>query len=541
MGILALASSILNLDDRLHQWLISAVALDLLLITTLSSPNIIGWDIHEEYFLFSQTLMNGFWNPATNVFYNSALSVTILPAIISELTGLDGDLIFKLVYPAIYSLAPVVLYTLYKNIVPPRTAFVSVLFLLFYPPSYEELSALGRQEVGELILVLLILMLLNSRTHFSLQDRFVIVLLTLGLVISHYSLTYLYMLFLLSTWILSRITGRVLGLTRLPTIALTFAIALLWYFYVAGGAAGVALSTFVIGLASTFLADFLNPASRPMVTMQAFGLETVTAGALHEIYRLIQYTVLGSLSVGFLAFAWKRGKNAIETEFLGMMTVASLLLAVSVLVPFFAAGLNFTRIVQVALVFLSPCFGIGAGKIESTIRKGALLLRHQTGINSYRPRLAATILFCYLLFTSGWIWAVSLDAPTSLALDWQRMSRSSDLFVRVEYFQEFTVPQDRDGAQWFGHYVPREFSACADFVSRTHALASYGGLGTPAKGNYPSPPNCDFSRGEYLYLSVLNEIYGVGTDGNSIWNITLSMYTKNNRIYSNGGAAIYSP
>src|SRR5208337_4570706 len=112
--------------------------------------------IHQEFALFQQVTQQGSWTPQVSILYNAALSVTILPAIISTVSSIDGVSIFKIVYPLLFSLVPMILYRTYRKIMSPGAAFLSVFVFISYPTSYIELTQLGRQMIAELIMILLL-------------------------------------------------------------------------------------------------------------------------------------------------------------------------------------------------------------------------------------------------------------------------------------------------------------------------------------------------------------------------------------------------
>src|SRR5208283_5112883 len=165
-----------NFDDRLMMMLVWSVSLSLLLSSTFASDYIRGSDIHREYLVALQTSNTGFWS--TRVFddYTSILSVAILPTMINSLSALSIVQVFKFVYPAIFSLVPVILYKITRKILSTRAAFLSVFLFMSYDAFYNGLIGLGREEIAELLLVLLVLVLLSPRISNGLSGRLVLFL-----------------------------------------------------------------------------------------------------------------------------------------------------------------------------------------------------------------------------------------------------------------------------------------------------------------------------------------------------------------------------
>ena len=180
-------------QDRFFMAVIVCVSLSLLLSTTLLSDNLVGWDIHQEYSIFSQVLRNGVWHPTIDLPYNSVLSVSLLPAILSVVSGLDGLLIFRIVFPLLFSTVPLFLYKLYRQFLNPRAAFLSAFLFMSYPTFYVELPALARQQIAEIFLVLVLWFVFSRKVRQEQSTTsFVVLALTVGLITAHYSIAFIY-------------------------------------------------------------------------------------------------------------------------------------------------------------------------------------------------------------------------------------------------------------------------------------------------------------------------------------------------------------
>ena len=227
--------------DRFFPLILGSVALSLLLSSTLISENLSGFDIHLEYLLFQRVLQSGFWSSNLAVTYNAALSVTILPSVISLITSLNGVVILKTVYPALYSIVPMILYRVYRRILNPIAAFISVFVFLTYPASYLEITQLARQIVAEVLLVLLLLLLLSGSLKRNRSVAFLVVVLTIGLVTSHYSIGLIYCYVIGFSYALSKLYElrsrkfRGASLASSTLMGYSLVVAGAWYFFVAGG------------------------------------------------------------------------------------------------------------------------------------------------------------------------------------------------------------------------------------------------------------------------------------------------------------------
>jgi len=96
--------------------LLYASSLATLLVTTLRSNHLFGWDIQQEYGVGTQTIHAGIFSvPANHDAYASMLSLTALPAQIHSLTGLSLQLFLRLLVPAVLALLPVAAFALARS------------------------------------------------------------------------------------------------------------------------------------------------------------------------------------------------------------------------------------------------------------------------------------------------------------------------------------------------------------------------------------------------------------------------------------------
>ena len=93
--------------EKLYPLALVTISFCLLFQVLWVSPYIIGWDVHIEYYLFESVKSSGHWNPPYPNMCNSALSITILPAMVQSLLVGDDTAIFKTMYPFAFSLVPV--------------------------------------------------------------------------------------------------------------------------------------------------------------------------------------------------------------------------------------------------------------------------------------------------------------------------------------------------------------------------------------------------------------------------------------------------
>jgi uncharacterized membrane protein len=78
--------------------------------------------------------------------------------------NVDGEILFKLLYPLIFSIIPVALFRLYQTQIGKSNALISTFFFISSPLVFygTEFLSLNRQIVAELFMVLSIYVLLDK-------------------------------------------------------------------------------------------------------------------------------------------------------------------------------------------------------------------------------------------------------------------------------------------------------------------------------------------------------------------------------------------
>ena len=220
-------------DDAFLVVIIFAAALAMMWSFSLRGDLIYGFDISSEYYFFTQTVTTGIWHFSHSNAYGAMLSLTVLPTELHELSGVQSLLIFKVIYPVIAALFPVGSFCLARRLLAGRWAFMAACLVVMQQTFFQNFTALARQEIATVLFVVLIGARLDTKQPRRSRWLFVC-LLSLGMVVSHYSTTYMAIPLLAialivqfaASWIkpIPRFTGAVL----LAFIA-TLAGAVVWY------------------------------------------------------------------------------------------------------------------------------------------------------------------------------------------------------------------------------------------------------------------------------------------------------------------------
>lgn len=179
-----------KLDSNIYPLAIVLMSISLLLMYSLRSWHISGWDINEEYRIFQITKSAGYWSPdLIKHTYNSCLSLTILPTIISRITNVNDEYIYKVIYQLIFSIVPVTMYCIYKKYTSAIVSFLAVFFFIAQPLFIQPMPALARQEIAFLFFTLTLLVIFTKNITQKTKD-FMFVLFGFSMIVAHYSTTY---------------------------------------------------------------------------------------------------------------------------------------------------------------------------------------------------------------------------------------------------------------------------------------------------------------------------------------------------------------
>ena len=222
-----------RLGDKLLRVILHAASLAALWSFSLRGDGLYGFDISTEYQRLQQTINSGIWHAAhPNDAYGAMLSVTVMPTELHELSGVPGLLVLKVVYPILFAFFPVALFDLARRILSPFWSFIAAAFTIGQY-AFTEIASVARQEIGLIFFVALVATMLETRMQRRSQWSLV-VLLALGMTLSHYSTTYVAItitgLMLPVQWAFSRFRQipRVTGAVALAFLT-AFAGAVIWY------------------------------------------------------------------------------------------------------------------------------------------------------------------------------------------------------------------------------------------------------------------------------------------------------------------------
>ena len=180
-----------KLNKNIYPWSIVMVSLSLLLAASLRSWYVSGIDTNLEYYIFQLIKEKQYWNVQQfSHAYNTCLSVSILPTILSTFIKINNQYIFKLIITMIFSLTPLVVYLFLKRFAHEILVFFAVFFFMSQPIFMNWASIPIRQEIALLFFAFTLLVLFNENFNQTLKNSLFIIF-GFSMVVSHYTTTYL--------------------------------------------------------------------------------------------------------------------------------------------------------------------------------------------------------------------------------------------------------------------------------------------------------------------------------------------------------------
>jgi len=571
-----------QVPDRIYAPIILLSSVSLVLLLGLRSNHIIGADIHTEYYIFQQTFFNGRWQILSNSTLDSCLSISILPTIYQSFLNINSEYIFKILYPLLFSVSPLVIYLISRKYLGSFYAFLASLF--FMSQGYFLGAAFSPRTVLAILFFALAICVLFHDGLGEFNKKVFFIIFTTSCIVSHYSTTYIFFIVLLLAWIgmqivprivlckgrlvdsseklvsesdpptLSRGDGRLGGdvnasgavslsisqsrLKNEITIAimvLFFVMLFLWYSQVTGAAfdSGVGFVShtlrslhefFVLesrggGVASALGAGLGTKGIHQKITF-VFSWLTIVFIAIGVLTTLARYRRMVAFPIGKEEEASQFSSQRLDTEFFSLSLASSAVLVAAVALPFVFMGYGMDRAYCMMMVILSPFFVIGGITVAGSLRV------------RWRYLMVLVVLIPYFVCTTGIMYQV-FGVHQVITLNSEGQS----------YDCMFIHEQETSAAIWVKKNANEETKIYSDFYG-TARLVSQGLIHTTTSASYARrlieehKPLGD----SYFYLRYTGVVDGMLLDWNGQWHGIEEYHDefgKRNLIYTNNGSEIY--
>lgn len=292
----------------------------LLLSTTLASTQLIGSDVHVEYYYAFQSLQNG-WDTSLPSTINTSTAITVMAPMLAKM-GIPLKEVFRVVYPLLFALVPVLLVYIYSRFMDIKWAFLAAFVFMLVPTFFLEMPQVTRQMIAELLVVGMLALLMSNLDHkwkmLGLLAGSILV------VLSHYTIATFWFVILAATvygYLISNQKWRTLDVAVVLGISGIF--ALVYSQWASSGWQGEDFGNALQRLSWPNPKDYLITIPATLILVYGF-------------YRLMKYSEAPKL-------------------YQSWALTAGVLLLLGALYPPFSNIINFSRYYHLMLIFLAPC------------------------------------------------------------------------------------------------------------------------------------------------------------------------------------------
>jgi uncharacterized membrane protein len=316
-------------------------------------------DSLDEYFVADVTLRNGFWGPPYGVplegrpiYYFSCLSVTIFPAILSEITGLDLSQVFGFIFPIIFSFIPAIIFLVIDRFFlnTKLAALSAILYLEMYrfsAPSH------GREFTAILFLVLMVFTIVKGQVSSKNTRKYLLLffLFGFGVVTSHYTVSYfavvIFFGMVLALYLPLRLNSSSFSFRFVNKYTFVYVLVLCFSWLLFFNFEYLVANISVIKNSILAILKIVEP--RWLSFERAPGR---TAGTLVTAWYIFQ-TVL--MIIG-LFYAFSKRKNKTRSFFAWLLSafILFVIFFLTLVTPIFSTVLAFNRVYSISLLFWVP-------------------------------------------------------------------------------------------------------------------------------------------------------------------------------------------
>ncbi len=408
------------------------IAVALLLAKGLISDYLIGGDIYSEYHAFQVVLQNQHWSlAASRGTATASLSISLLPALLQSLLGIDPVYMYKVVFLLLFALIPIIGYVIYQKYLGQLYGFLASFFLMAQIPFVNLLPAVMRVGISMITFSLALMVLLDDHMP-EFRKRILFLIFLFSMVVQYYVLPVIFLVLMFVMWVVPRIwkgsfdssTISVISAVVLPAVIIFF-----WW----GQLTATAFSAYVVyadkvvtNLASLFIAELRSQVIIGLFSQYAhWGLaEQVTA-----IVQRISFVLIG---IGVAStLIWKQQRVKFSNYAILMAGCLAILVA-EIILPWLSFGYGPSRMYMQLLVILAPAFIIGCQATSSIINAVWSYVARLVGFivrnNRFRylqPRINLLAIFIGVILISQFITSLGLhnyflDSPGCTILDVER-------------------------------------------------------------------------------------------------------------------------
>ena len=521
------------IPKNLYPLAVFVIAISLLFHNSLISMYIWGCDINYELYLVNHVIADSHWDSTIPSTFNAMLSIVMLAPVFSNICDMSPTWVFKIIYPLVFSLLPLGLYHIYQKQIDDKTAFLSVFYFMSVFTFYVEMMSLARQQIAEFFFMLIILIMISKRD--MLKNHILLIIFGIGLITSHYGLSYLFVFFGFGGYIfMTYILKYKSTMYHYNFLILYIVFAFSWYIYATSGSTFETIVRIGSHIYNTMLTEVLTTTATTLAV-------SVSPSVCGQILRVLYLTSQFFIVVGFVMMLIKRVVQQKEIGFYGEYMAFSVIcfgvLIASTITSF--TGMNIYRLFHIVCILLSPFCVIGGVIVFKILAK---VVKASWASQCVKSSLNALSVFfvMFLLFNTGFVQEITKDDIRSIPLSQEWIKMHGDATDKNSFYAMCYPEQDIFSVKWISKNRDEEARIYADLSHKVLPFASYGMMpfeslltNTTGVGGH-----------SYIYLGYQNIHYGLMNGPRrfkNYWNITdiSQLLNEKSKIYSNGGSEIY--
>jgi len=500
-------------------------------------------DQYLEFQVFKVTEIDHIWKSdfaQSSTYYNDSItltsysmgSVTVLPAIFSQLSNIPDFWLFKLLYPIIVAIVPLGLYKLYSTqLEDKKMAFLAVIFFVII--SVGKGWGSDKQLVAQLFYVLAFVCLFDKNLK-PVQSSIFFLFFVGGLTLSHYGLAYIFMFSILLVFVISVFSEKRNGDRVISESSFLSLKTLSLYTFVASSSIILAWNSFAIGgqplqrLVDTYnmirlnlIPNFFNPQSRG-TALEGLGFVQAST-TINQVGALFFYLTEFLVLIGFIVVIARKSNVRFDNTYRIILAVNMGILLMNVLLPNLSDTFLMSRFYQTTLIFLAPLCVIGATEILRRLKIKELF---------HFPAFSLLLILLFL-FQVGFIYEITAADTYSTPLSMHRWSNA-----RV--YTTIISDNDAFGACWLAKNNKNNAIIYADSYSSAQVLTSVGVIGR-GQSRWLTNITHEFQDGAFIFLGIVANVDG-RIFGDYTYNTSeIKPFLENqNKLYSNGECDIYT-
>jgi len=522
--------------------------LSIILVLPFRSSYLLGIDTHMEYYYFYQTLLNQQWLIVDNSALNVCLSITTLPTIFYNLLNISPIVLFKFLFPIIFSISPLVIFIIAEKYLQKPYCLIAGLFFcvqtIFF---WATINA--RTIIALLFVYLIIFVLLDDEISNKTKNLLAIIFFGSCLV-SHYSTTYI-AFFIFTSFAVVTLSHKDIefknkNVINILTIFCFLLMLYFWYGQIINSGLSVGKGFYVnfSNQLDLFLSDLTTEPVRSNSANALLGKSIFSQSLPYQIKFFTNWEGFILIGLGLLAIIFKNLelshmkiqsllKNHSKTDglFITLSIISILLLILSISLPYISKGYGIERIYAVTFPITSILFVFGAILCATCITWIVDRLKNvPNSINCEKISVFISLAFLISIFacTSGLLFTV-LGTPYSLLLETSGAEYNSQFIHDQELtFSSWYIDYYDDNLDIFGdQYSTLRFKSDARIYlkNRFHEILNY-------KNN---------DKLNYIFIRYFGTVDNKGFENNIEFDLKEydSILIKKDVIYANGGSTLY--